>query len=70
MDKGAGDVRQLPKSTKPPSEKEETRGKLKPGKIVRIIPMGVPFSPKQFQEICELSKKRPRQQNPQILKDK
>ena len=59
MDKGAGDVRQLPKSTKPPSEKEETRDKLKPGKIVRIIPMGVPFSPKRFQEICELSKKDP-----------
>ena len=58
MDKGAGDVRQLPKSTKPPSEKEETRGKLKP-KIVRIIPMGVPFSPKRLQEICELSKKDP-----------
>ena len=59
MDKGAGDVRQLPKPTKPPSEKEETRGKLKPGKIVRIIPMGVPFSPKRFWEICELSKKDP-----------
>ena len=59
MDKGARDVRQLPKSTKPPSEKEETRGKLKPGKIVRIVPMGVPFSPKRFKEIHELSQRGP-----------
>ena len=53
------DVGWLPKSTKPPSEKEETKSKPKTGKIVRIIPMGVPFSPKRFQEICELSKKDP-----------
>ena len=66
MDKGAGDVRQLPKSTKSPSEKEETRGKLKPGKIVRIIPMGVPFSPKRFQEICELSKKTQTTKSPNL----
>ena len=59
MDKGAGDVRQLPKSTKSSSEKEETRGKPKPGKIVRIIPMGVPFSPKRFKEIHELSQRGP-----------
>ena len=59
MDKKAEDVKWFPKSTKPPSEKEETKSKPKTGKIVRIIPMGVPFSPKRFKEICELSQKDP-----------
>ena len=59
MDKKAVNVERLPKSTKPPTEKEETKSKPKAGKIVRIIPIGVPFSPKRFQEICELSKKDP-----------
>ena len=59
MDKKAEDVKQFPKSTKPPSEKEETKSKPKTGKIVRIIPMGVPFSPKRFKEICEISQKDP-----------
>ena len=59
MEKKAENVKQSPKSAKPPSEKEETQSKPKTGKIVRIVPMGVPFSPKQFKEICELSPRGP-----------
>ena len=59
MEKKAENVKQFPKSTKPPLEKEETKSKPKTGKIVRIVPMGVPFSPKRFKEIHELSQRGP-----------
>ena len=59
MEKKAENVKQSPKSTKPLLEKGETQSKPKTGKIVRIVPMGVPFSPKRFKEICELSQKDP-----------
>ena len=57
MEKKAEDVKQSPKSVKPPLEKGEIQSKPKTGKIVRIVPMGVPFSPKQFKEIHELSQR-------------
>ena len=59
METKAENVKQSLKSTKPPLEKEETKSKPKTGKIVRIIPMGVPFSPKRFKEIHELSQRGP-----------
>ena len=59
MEKKAENVKQSPKSMKPPLEKEKTRSKPKTGKIVRIVPMGVPFSPKRFKEIHELSQSGP-----------
>ena len=59
MEKKAKNVKQFPKSTKLPLEKGETQGKPKMGKIVRIVPMGVPFFPKQFKEIHELSQRGP-----------
>ena len=59
MEKKAKNVKQSPKSAKPLLEKEETQSKPKTGKIVRIVPMGVPFSPKQFKEIRELSQRGP-----------
>ena len=59
MKKKAKNVKQFPESAKPPLEKEETQSKPKTGKIVRIVPMGVPFSPKRFKEIRELSQRGP-----------
>ena len=59
MEKKAEDIKRSPKSTKPPLEEEETQSKPKTGKIVRIVPMGVPFSPKRFKEIHELSQSGP-----------
>ena len=59
MEEEAENIKQSPKSTKPPIEKGGTQSKPKTGKIVRIVPMGVPFSPKQFKEIHELSQKGP-----------
>ena len=59
MEKKVGDVKQSPKSTKPPLEKGETLSKPKTGEIVRIIPMGVPFSPTRFKRILELSQRGP-----------
>ena len=59
MEKKVENVKQSPKSTKPLIEKGETQSKTKTGKIVRIIPMGVPFSPKRFNEIHELSQRGP-----------
>ena len=59
MEKKAENVKRFPKSAKPPLEKGETQSKPKTGKIVRVVPMGVPFSPKQFQEIHELSQRGP-----------
>ena len=59
MEKKAENVKQSPKSMKSPLEKEETQSKPKTGKIVRIVPMGFPFSPKWFKEIHELSQRGP-----------
>ena len=59
MEKKAKNVKQSPKSAKPPIEKGETQSKPKTGRIVRVVPMGVPFSPKRFQEIHELSQSGP-----------
>ena len=54
MEKKSENVKQTPESVKSPSEKGETQSKPKTGKTVRIVPIGVPFSPKQFKEIHEL----------------
>ena len=59
MEKKAKNIKQSPKTTKPPIEKAETQSRPKTGKIVRVVPMGVPFSPKQFKEIHELSQRSP-----------
>ena len=59
MEKKAKNVKQSPRSAKPPLEKGKTQSKTKTGKIVRIVPMGVPFSPKRFKEIHELSQRGP-----------
>ena len=59
MEEKAENVKQSPKSTKPPIEKGGTQSKPKTGKIVRIVPMGVPFSLKRFKEIHELSQRSP-----------
>ena len=59
MEKKPKNVKQSPRSAKPPIEKRETQSKPKTGKIVRVVPMGVPFSPKQFKEIHELSQRGP-----------
>ena len=59
MEEEAKNIKRYPKSTKPPIEKGGTQSKPKTGKIVRIVPMGIPFSPKQFKEIHELSQKGP-----------
>ena len=59
MEKKPENIKQSPRSTKPPIEKGETQSKPKPGKIVRVVPVGVPFSPKQFKEIHELSQRGP-----------
>ena len=59
MEKKAENVKQTPESAKPPSGKREIQGKPKTGQIVKIVPIGVPFSPKQFKEIHELSLRSP-----------
>ena len=59
MEKKAKNIKQFPKSAKPPIEKGETQSKPKTGKIVRVVPIGVPFSPKRFKEIHELSQSGP-----------
>ena len=59
MEKKAKNVKQSPKSAKPPIEKGETQSKPKTGRIVRVVLMGVPFSPKRFKEIHELSQSGP-----------
>ena len=59
MEEEAENIKQSPKSAKPLIEKGGTQSKPKTGKIVRIVPMGVPFSTKQFKEIHELSQKGP-----------
>ena len=59
MEKKLENIKQSSKSTKPPSEERKTPSKPKTGKIVRIVPMGVPFSPKRFERIQELSRRDP-----------
>ena len=59
MEKKPEDGKRSSGSAKPPSEERKTQSKPKTGKIVRIIPMGVPFSPKQFKQIHELSQRGP-----------
>ena len=59
MEQKAENVKQSPKSARPPIEKGETQSKPKTGKIVRVVPMGVPFSPERFKEIHELSQSGP-----------
>ena len=59
MGKKAENIQQTLESAKPPLEKREIQSKPKRGKIVRIVPIGVPFSPKQFKEIHELSLRGP-----------
>ena len=54
MEKKAENVKQTPESAKPPLEKREIQSKPKTGKPVIIVPIGVPFSPKQFKEIHEM----------------
>ena len=55
MKKKPENVKQSSKSAKPLPEERKTQSKPKSGKIVGIVPMGVPFSPKQFKQIQELS---------------
>ena len=59
MEKKSENIKQSSKSAKPPSEEQKTQSKPKTGKIVRVVPMGVPFSPKQFKQIQELSQRYP-----------
>ena len=59
MEKKVENAKQFPKSTKPPIEKGETQSKPKTGKSIRVVPMGIPFSPKRFKEIHELSQRGP-----------
>ena len=59
MEKKVENAEQSPKSMRPPIEKGETQSKPKTGKIIRVVPMGIPFSPKRFEEIHELSQRSP-----------
>ena len=59
MEKKPENVEQPSKSAEPPSEERKTQSKSKTGKIVRIVPMGVPFPPKWFKQIHELSQRGP-----------
>ena len=59
MEKKPENIKQSSKSVKPPSEERKTQGKPKTGKIIRVVPMGVPFSSKRFKQIQELSQRDP-----------
>ena len=59
MEKKPENIKQSSKTAKPPSEERKTPNKPKIGKIVRVVPMGVPFSPKRFEQIQELSQRDP-----------
>ena len=59
MEKKPENIKQSSKSIKPPSKERKTQGKPKTGKIIRVVPMGIPFSPKQFKQIQELSQRDP-----------
>ena len=53
----AENIKQSPKSAKPPIEKGGTQSKPKTGKIVRIVPMGVPFSQNGLRKYMSCHKK-------------
>ena len=55
MEKKPENIKQSSKSAKPPSEERKTQSKPKTG----VVPMGVPFSPKRFKRIQELSQRDP-----------
>ena len=57
MEKKPENIKQSSKSAKPPSEERKTQSKPKTGKIVRVVPKGVPFSPERFKRIQELSQR-------------
>ena len=59
MEKKVENAEQSPKSARPPIEKGKTQSKPKTGKIIRVVPMGIPFSPKRFKEIHELLQRSP-----------
>ena len=59
MEKKPENIKQSSKSTKPPSEERKTQSKPKTGKIARVVPMGIPFSPERFKQIQELSQRDP-----------
>ena len=59
MEKKVKNAEQSPKSARPLIEKGKTQSKPKTGKIIRVVPMGIPFSPKRFKEIHELSQRSP-----------
>ena len=46
MEEKAENVKQSPKSAKPPIERGETQSKPKTGKIVRVVQWVFPFPPK------------------------
>ena len=46
MEKKVENTEQSPKSARPPIEKGETQSKPKTGKIIRVVPMGIPFPQK------------------------
>ena len=60
MERKPENIKQSSKSTKPPSEERKIQSKPKTGKIVRVVPMGIPFSPTRFKQIQELSQRDPR----------
>ena len=55
MENTTENIKQTPESAKSPLEVRETQNKPNTANPERKIPMGVPFSPKQFKEISELS---------------
>ena len=57
MEKKPENIKQSSKFAKPPSEERKTQSKPKIGKIVRVVSMGVPFSPERFKRIQELSQR-------------
>ena len=59
MEKKPENIKQSSKSAKPPSEGRKTQSKPKTRKIVRVVPMGIPFSPTRFKQIQELSQRDP-----------
>ena len=57
MEKKPENLEQSSKSARPQSKERKTQSKPKTGKIVRVVPMGVPFSPERFKRIQELSQR-------------
>ena len=59
MEKKPENIKQSSKFIKPPSEERKIQSKPKTRKIVRVVPMGIPFSPTRFKQIQELSQRDP-----------